>query len=361
MPHELRSEILVPGRSHVLTALAAIGCGALGAVLGYAARPAATHDFDEFVPVTVLAVQEPARIEPMTLPAASPQVLRSTELSLVFSAAGTTYVKLTDIGEDAEVMPKFGRAKLVDDDGVTTAFAMVEARDVPKAYRRWAGREVIVDGSCRANVTGFAVVSRLTGDTGYAGIDDDKWTAKNVLEHGSVVLAAKLDGCKGTFARGAELPPVIIPREIEDAELAAKARAALIASGPAQQTQRDYLEFDTAKPWYDSDYVSFATRIVRHPTTGVTWVSVHGSMDHGCGGPDVNVWGLYRVEADGTLAAAQLRHLGDLHSIEKLIDIDNDGELELIGHPWLGLDTVLVRGSGEELDRLPLAFFGCPC
>jgi hypothetical protein len=354
---ELRSEILVPTRPHVLAALAMIGCGALGLTVGYAARPAQTHT----VTMVQVPVHEPAQIEPMTLPAATAQPVRSNELSLVFSAAGATYVKLAEIGEDAAAMPKHGKAKLVDDDGVTTAFASVDAADVPAAYQRWLDRDVLVDGTCRAKVTGIAVVSRLTGDTGYAGIDDEKWTTKNVLEHGSVVLAAKLDGCKGTFARGAELPPVIIPAEIENAELAAKARAALIASQPARETQRDYLEFDTKTPWHESEYATFATRIVRHPTTGVTWVSVHASMEHGCGGPDVNVWGLWRVEDDGTLAAVQLRRMGDMHSIDKLIDIDNDGELELIGTPWLGLDTVVTRGSGEELDRLSLTFFGCPC
>jgi hypothetical protein len=354
---ELRSEILVPTRPHVLAALAMFGCGALGLAVGYAARPASTHT----VTMVSMPVHEPTRTEPMTLPLANAQPVRSNELSLVFSAGGATYVKLAEIGEDAAAMPKHGKGKLVDDDGITTALASIDAADVPAAYRRWTDREVLVDGTCRANVTGFYVVSRLTGDTGYAGVDDEKWTVKNVLEHGSVMLAAKLDGCDGTFARGAELPPVIVPAELEDAELAAKARAALIASQPSQETQRDYLEFETTKPWYESEYATFATRIVRHPTTGVTWVSVHGSMEHGCGGPDVNVWGLYRVEADGTLAAVQLRRLGDMHSIDKLIDIDNDGELEMIGTPWLGLDTVVARGSGEELDRLSLTFFGCPC
>jgi hypothetical protein len=81
----------------------------------------------------------------------------------------------------------------------------------------------------------------------------------------------------------------------------------------------------------------------------------------GCGDAAVNVWGLYRVEHDGSLTAVQLHKLDDLWSISKLIDVDNDGEPELIGSDWLGLDTIVIRGSGDELERLSLAFFGCPC
>ncbi len=113
--------------------------------------------------------------------------------------------------------------------------------------------------------------------------------------------------------------------------------------------------------WWDAENAQLTTKIVKHPTTGVTWVSIHGHMDHGCGDPSANVWGLFRVEADGSLASVQLRKLDDLESIDQLIDIDGDGELELIGKPWLGLDTVVMRASGEELARLTLPLFGCPC
>jgi hypothetical protein len=287
--------------------------------------------------------------------------VRSTDLNLVFSAGGASYMKLADIGDGHEIMPKHARPRRFTRDGVESAIAAVQAGDLPQAYRRWQDRPVQVDGTCDTRVVGFAVVARLTGDTGYAGIADASWTANNVLEHGSVVLAAKLAGCTGTYARDAALPGVVVPQFIANADLAAKAKAALIASQPAQDTQREYLEFDQSGNWWDSESARFETRIVRHPTTGVTWVSVHGTMEHGCGDPEVNVWGLFRVQPDRSLAAVQLRKLGDLWSIDQLVDLDNDGELELIGTPWLGLDTVVTRASGEELDRLALPFFGCPC
>lgn len=356
MTDSLHSEVLVPTHSHLRRAIvAALGFGAIGAAIALALAPPPAS-------VTVIAVQPDPENLPMSIESTEPaQTVRSPAVSLVFSAGDASYMKLADIGEDGEPMPPHAAPRPSNADGIETAIANVDPRDVPVAYQFWLGRDVIVDNTCKTRVTGFAVVSRLVGDTGYANTEDTEWNASNVFENGSPVLAARLADCEGAFARDAALPLVAEPVEIRDHELASKARAALIASTPAQDAQHDWLEYDQQRAWYDSEEAVFKTRVVRHPGTGVTWVSVHGSVNQGCGGVDINVWGLFRVQPDGSLAAVQLRKLGDLWSIDRLIDVDNDGELELIGKPWLGLDTILTRASGEELDRLPLPFFGCPC
>lgn len=363
MTDPLRSEILVPAspfaRTTLVLPLVALGCSAIAAAIGFTAAPAPSTTV-AVIPIPQADV-ELAPVPAHTVAHEIAQPVQPPELSLVFSAGRATYMKLADIGEGGESMPSHGTPKLYSHDYVETAVASVDDSAVPHAYRDWQGKSVTVDNACTTKVTGFAVVARLTGDTGYASGDLDKWTAANVLDHGSVVLAAKLAGCTGTFARDAALPAVIVPAEIKDAKLAAQARARVIDSTPARDTQHEYAEFDQTGNWWESEHAKFATKIVRHPTTGVTWVSVHASMEHGCGDPEVNVWGLFRVQADGSLATVQLRRLDDLWSIDQLIDIDNDGELEVIGTPWLGLDTVVARGSGEELDRLALSFFGCPC
>ncbi|HEY5928012.1 MAG TPA: hypothetical protein VIV11_40275 [Kofleriaceae bacterium] len=335
---------------------AAAGFTAIGAALGLAASPRASTQITVVPPsITVQpSISEVATAQEVAAPVAP---MRSSEIALVFSAGGATYMKLADV--TAETMPKHHAAKLISADGIETAIARVDESYVANANRAWT--RVKVDNTCDASVTGFYIVSRLTGDTGYSGVEDESWTASNVLAHGSAVLAAKLDGCSGTFARDATLPPVIIPEKRTNRELVAKARQAVIASTPARETQTDYFEYDQNQNWWESEHAEFTAQVVKHPTTGVTWVSMHAHMDHGCGDPEVNVWGLFRLEDDGTLAAVQLRKLGDLWSIDQLVDLDNDGELEVIGKPWLGLDTVVVRGSGEELERLSLAFFGCPC
>lgn len=348
--------------------LTALGLTAIGAAFSVGAE---THETKRVAfRMPVLPKVEPVVTPIVEKPVAIAQPVRSLELGLVFSAGGATYMQITEVGDERDVaIPKHGKPRLSSADGVESAIATVKESDVPIAYRRWQDRDVVVDNNCRTTVTGFAVVARLTGDTGYAGIEDSKWTAKNVFDSGAKVLAAKLADCDGTFARDAALPAVVVPEPIEDEALASRARAALIASAAAHDTQSEYAKYYSqyegdGEPhgnWWDEQYVNFSTRVVRHPTTGVTWVSIHGSMDHGCGDPTVNVWGLFRVERDGTLAPVQLRKLDDLWEIDQLVDIDNDGQLELIGKPWLGLDTIVVRANGEELERLQLPFYGCPC
>ena len=355
MSNPLRFNVYLLARPPLLASL-----GLTAAVIAFAVPTLHTPTRPQMVsvfpaPVTV----EPEPPVQTAVRDESAQPLHSSELALVFAAGGATYMKLADFGFDG--LPKLGKVTLYSEDYVETAVASLGTANVPAEYRRWQDRKVTVDNACTTTVTGFAIVSRLTGDTGYAGVADETWNARSVLEHGSMVLAAKLAGCNGTFARDAALPPVIVPEQLADAKLARQARALLIASKPARETQREYAEFERTNNWWDDESAEFSTKIVRHPTTGVTWVSVHGHIDHACGDAMVNVWGLFRVQADGRLVAVQLRVLDDLFSIDELIDIDNDGELELVGQPWLGLDTVVTTGSGEELDRLSLAFFGCPC
>src|SRR5438477_317145 len=82
---------------------------------------------------------------------------------------------------------------------------------------------VLADGTCSARVVGFAEVSRVSGEPpgteeyyyhdgeGDADGDDErknrdeppKWTIDDVRQHG-VTLAARLDGCGGTWARASE-------------------------------------------------------------------------------------------------------------------------------------------------------------
>jgi hypothetical protein len=288
---------------------------------------------------------------------------RASELGLMLDVGKVSYVKLVDLGDGlrAEPMPKHGKARLVANEGSGAVIEAVADRDVPIAYRGWKDRKVIVDGTCEATVTGFAVVARVAGSPGFAGDDHaETWNVKDVLEYGNPVLAAQLDKCTGLYARDAALPPVIVPDEIVDEGLAKAARAMLIASPASKAQQKRWTESEGRDgKWYDQ--APLETKVLRHPITGVTWVSVYGSLSEGCGGADANVWGLFRVSADRTLVPVEMRDLGELHSINRLIDVDGDGELELVGRPWLPLDLVLTSHDGRELDRVSERFYGCPC
>lgn len=242
----------------------------------------------------------------------------------------------------------------------TTAVAEVAIDDVPARTRAWLDREVIVDGTCRTRVAGFAIVARVAGAPEYAPGAPSAWTADAVLVHGAPQLAARLADCHGTLARDAAVPPPVVATPVDDRVLARKARAKLLASGPAHDAQYVWQQAGERGSWSQSELAEIDTRIVQHPLTGVRWVSVHAKVDAECGGVEINLWALYRTRGT-TLETVEQRELGDLWSIDELVDVDRDGKLELVGSPWLGADRVLVRADGEELARLAVPFYGCPC
>jgi hypothetical protein len=181
-----------------------------------------------------------------------------------------------------------------------------------------------------------------------------------VLALGAPVFAARLAGCTGTLARAATAPAPIIAMPVDDPALARIARAKLLASGAAYDAQYVWKAAGGRGAWHRSELAEISTRVVEHPQTRARWVSVHATVDAGCGGPEINLWALYRVEG-GTLVIVEQRDLGDLWSIDQLVDVDRDGDLEIVGKPWLATDVVLARRDGEELARLVRPYFGCPC
>lgn len=296
--------------------------------------------------VTTFAPPKLPTIIRVEVPVAPPPVakrIESSELALVFAVGKQTFVKLGS----AEGI-KHGRAKHVKVDGMDAAIAKVTSEQLPGAI----GREVIVDGTCHAKVTELAVVARLEGY-------EESYTAAQVMDEGSPVLAGKLDGCTGSYARPAALPAVVVPEPIENAALAAKAKALVLASHPAEETAHEWMT-DYEKSDWPSE-AQWDIRVFKHPLTGQTWVSAHAYNEWGCGEPEVNVWGLFRVSADGKLTATQLRNLGDMTRIHQIIDVEGDGEFELLGQPWLGTEQLLTHASGEAIDDVPLSFVGCPC
>jgi hypothetical protein len=344
------------------------GCAITAAALiaRVPAPPRATPRIAFVLPrMPVPAIAAPAIVAPLVaLPAVG-----SSELLFVFAAGDATYVKLADLEGDAEWRrgsidgPRHGKVVYTHgDDGVEAAIARVAARNVPAAYAAWNGKKLKVDNTCEATIVGFAVVSRLVGDAGYAS--RDAWDAEGVMENGQRMLAAELDGCSGTFARSASLPDVAILTKQHDAVLEQAAIEAVIASAPARETERAWREESlpsarTLVPaWRAPGTVT--AEVLRHPGTGEIFVSAHAHISGGCGDPEANVWGLFRV-VDGRLVTVQLRQLGEIQTIDMLLDVDGDGEPELLGKPWLGNAELLTRASGDDVDQLRMPFHGCPC
>lgn len=370
------SSHVATGSSHRL--LLGVG-GAIAIVAGVAtvtAAPALQTVRVPAPPTTELATRTAVAAEP----APPPAPVRSSQLLFAFTANHATYVRLADLKSPREAdpeadsdaphharpslaIPHHGKLRLATDDGVQSVIGAVATRDVPAAYASWLGKTIKVDNSCTATITGFAVIAQVTGDASYTG--DEQWTTKNVLASGQPMLAAKLDHCTGKFARDAALPEIVIPASSHDAALERAARAALLASPAAHAMQKTWAaQLDSmagagvASAWTHD--ATITSQVLLHPATGDTFVSVQARVAGGCGAPEANLWGLYRV-VDGKLFPTQVRPLGDVETIDTFIDLEGDGELELLGKPWLGTDQILTRADGQTLDTMALSFVGCPC
>ena len=161
------------------------------------------------------------------------------ELAFVFSVDGVSYVRLST-EERAESR---GTGHLTEEDGVFSVVAPVATRAMPAQFRAWAGRSVLVDGSCRARIVGFAEVSRVSGEAsnpydadGEEETEPATWTVERVTDD-NVVLAGKLDGCTGTWARSVDYSPAAVVAKIDAPDLEGAARADLLAHRDLDLTQ----------------------------------------------------------------------------------------------------------------------------
>lgn len=344
----LRRELVTPIHAYTFRLVAtAATFGVIGAAFALS-TPAAKP---EMPGLPTLAMPEP--VSTSTSSSTSTSIASAASMPgiyLTFRAAGSTYLQI----RAADPMPAHA-APTLHEASEATDWQTVAIADIA-AIPEWRDAVVVVDGGCAARVTGFAVVARLTGETGYAPEEIEAWTGANVLELGAPVIAAKLDGCgAGTVTTKVAFAPVT-----DAGALLASARAQLLASPAAADAAREWRSNDRKGDWTRAETVVFETIAARDPITKTTWISVHARNDEGCGGPEINLWGLYRVEGAG-LVAVQQRALGDLHAIKALVDLDGDGEPELVGSPWLGNDTLVTRVNGDELARNSIPFFGCGC
>jgi hypothetical protein len=335
------SEIAVsPGPWQLVIGVAACAAATLGASLLLAQQP-----LPRPAPATLaldMTADEPHELDAATVHEPLNRHLDPSQMLPVVRIGRQTYMKLAAIDDGA--MPVHGSPTLrIATDSVHTVTAEIAASNVGIEHRGWLHRDVYVDGTCHATVEGFAVVARLVGSPLYAGFEED-WTAKSVLEFGAPFVAAKLSGCTGDYARDASLSRAITLVDDKDAGLAKAAWNQLAA-------------FDRRVNGHD---VVRTVRVLRHPTTGTTWVLAHGLLDEGCGGDSVNAFGLFVVNHGGNLSTVVERDLGDLWSIDRIIDITNVGPV-LSGKDQLGMDKLLTLAWGEELARLPLEFYGCGC
>ncbi len=328
--------------------------------------PAITNVAPTRVAYTHAARAVPAEVAPVR-----------ADFAFTFRLSGATYMSLAELpgAEDALTdhptprtgLPTHGPLRLVGERNLArAAVATLAAEDLPPQIRTWKGREVVVGGTCLARVTGFSLVSRSLGGWDWMYTDKELATksrtelAKKLFEVGQAVIAAKLDGCTGTYARAASLPAVVHATPVNDYKLADRARKQLLSSAAGKAAASEWRAAGNKKPWHKE--ATIKELVVRHPTTGTVYVSVHAVLDEGCGGAHINLWRLYRASAKGALELVQQKDSIDVQSIDELVDLDGDGRFEFIVHDSsVGQDMVLWSANGTERMRLSTPFYGCSC
>ena len=135
-----------------------------------AITPAVTDDDDESLD---LDLDVPSEDEPVEEIRGHEAITDPAEFAMVFDVGGTLYLRLSQ----EERATARGEALLLENAGVTSVVAPVAASALPAAFRSWVGRSVLVDGTCRARVVGFAEVSRVSGDASDPYSYDEETTA----------------------------------------------------------------------------------------------------------------------------------------------------------------------------------------
>lgn len=282
------------------------------------------------------------------------------EFAFVFSLDGVSYVRLSS----EETALDRGSPRMIEEDGVYAVVAPVTAAAMPAELRAWAGRTVLVDGVCRARVVGFAEVSRISGEP-YHPYGDDMgeddapaaWTIEAITDSG-VELAARLDGCTGTWARSTDYSPAAVAARIDAPELEAAAREELLARGDLDPTQEAWAAAGGEGDWRDA--AEIVTRVHRHPLTDERWVFVQARRHGGCGEPGFEVMAAYRADGDG-----KIRRVADLEfgseDITDVVDVDGDGQPELVLGGGTQAELVDLANERHESIHVEHRYSGCGC
>lgn len=293
------------------------------------------------------------------------EITDPAELAMVFTVDGVTYLQLDD-EPDAELAD--GSPRMTVSDGVYSVVAEVSAAALPDETRGWLNRTVVVGGDCRAHVVGFATVSRAAGEppgmweydeAGETG-EPPAWTIEGVRASGGV-LAARLDGCAGTWARATSYPEAAVAELVDRPALVAAAVADLTAR-PDDPTldllQAEWEEAGGEGDWRDA--ASIRTSAYHHPLTGEDWVFVQAYREGGCGDPGLSAMAAYRVGEGGRVQ--RFADLAYAHAtIDQVVDLDGDGQPELVLADGDHAQLVDLNNTTHVSIDVPYHQGGCGC
>jgi hypothetical protein len=354
-----------PLRSFLGLSLLGIGCGFVGALSG---AKIASSMLEHPPAVSIPEISIEPQVEPVTV--SSTATTHATALpapsdhpGMVIAVDGESWFVL-DIDPTAITT---GRSHLETADYPSATVAKV--KHLPASLRAWRGQAVIVDANCTDTLRDFAVIHQISGDASYASNDENpataKWSADAIDSRSVGVVAAKLDHCNGTYARAASAPRIVAYTVVApdgDADVA-RASADLMQSETAHEAKQELL----TQMANDRDVSTMFEKVTEltstaaiDPRTHTKWIAVHAHADFECGGPQVNFYGLYRVEGDHVIAVKQAK-LESLSQITSLLDIDGDGIPEILGGGWISPTNAIYDLEEHAIATYDVPFFGCPC
>jgi hypothetical protein len=359
-----------PLRRYLGLSLLGLGCGFVGAMSGARIASDLTRGQDS---ISIPEISVAPAIEPIEVATtmskhtdALPPVTRKP--GFVIEVEGSSWFVL-DV--DPSTIDSHAKSHLEADEYPTTTLAPLHDRDLTKELRAWRGQGVVVDSGCLDVVHDFALVHVLGGDPAYADEDNvatAKWTRRMIDAHGTAYVVAKLEHCTGTYARS-ELAPWIVAYEdvSEDPTKidldVARATDDLMKSDIGEQVKQAFIgqmadEHDTSSAF--DKVTEISTKVALDPRTHTKWIAVHAHADFMCGGPQINFWGLYRVEGDHVIVVKQAK-LESLAQITSLIDVDGDGIPEILGGGWISPTNAIYDLEENTVVSYDVPFFGCPC
>lgn len=360
-----------PLRRYLGLSLLGLGCGFVGALSGARIASALTHE-EVATSMPEISIAPPIEtIEVATTmserTAALPEV--SDKPGFVIEVEGSSWFVL-DI--DPTAIHSHAKSHLESDEYPTTTLAPLRERDLTKELRAWRGQGVVVDSQCVDVVYDFALVHVLSGDPVYAAennVASAKWTRRMIDDHGTAYVVAKLKHCTGTYARSEFAPWIIAYKDVSDVSDSkvdlevAHATDDLMKSAVAERVKQEFInqmadEHDTTSAF--DKVMQISTKAQVDPATHTRWISVHAHADFMCGGPQINFWGLYRVEGDHVVAVKQAK-LEGIAQITDLLDVDGDGIPEILGSGWISPASAIYDLDEKALVSYDVPFFGCPC
>ena len=358
-----------PLRSYLGLSLLGLGCGFVGAMSGARIASDLTHASVSVPVIAVAPALEPIEVATTMSKHTDAQPPISDKPGFVIDVEGSSWFVL-DI--DPATIESHAKSKLEGEDPTTTIAALRD-RDLTTALRAWRGESVVVDSKCVDVIHDFALVHVLSGDPVYAAEDTvptARWTRQLIDRHGTAYVVAKLEHCTGTYARSALAPAIVAYENVDDPTKVdvdvAHATDDLMKSDVAEQVKQELSgqmadEHDEHDPTLAFDrFTEISTKAEIDPRTHTKWVVVHAHADFSCGGPQINFWGLYRVEGDRVVAVKQAK-LEGLAQITGLLDIDGDGIPEILGTGWISPTKAIYDLEEATLVSYDVPFFGCPC